>query len=269
MCDRRIVDAGGVKTRYVAAGDGRAVVLLHGAGPGVDGASTWQHTIPALARVGRVVVPDLVGFGATERPAGLTYSMPVWVAHLGAFLDALELGSATFVGTSFGAALALRFTLAHPERVDGLVAAGCPGLSFPLSTPLDELWGFEPGRENMRRVLTGLTFRPDTMTDEAIDARHRASLEPGVTEAFASMFPPPRQRWLDAMACSAEQVSGIDRPTLIIHGRDDPVVPVDVAWRLHHLLAASQLHTFGRCGHLPPIERPDEFNALVANFTSS
>lgn len=159
MDDGRFVDAGGVKTRYVTSGGGRPVVLLHGAGPGTDGAGTWPRTMQSLAGIARVVVPDLVGFGATERPAGLAYSMSVWLDHLSAFVDAIGVESAAFVGTSFGAALALRFALAHPPRVDRLVLAACPGLSFPLTTALDELWGYEPGRQNMRRVLTNLTYR--------------------------------------------------------------------------------------------------------------
>jgi pimeloyl-ACP methyl ester carboxylesterase len=266
VTDARHVDAGGLRTRYITAGEGRTVLLLHGAGPGVDAASTWQLTIPTLARAAHVVAPDLVGFGATERPAGVAYSMPVWLDHVAAIVDGLGIASAAFVGNSFGAALALQFAAAHPERVDRLVLSGCPGLSFPLTASLEELWGYRPSRDSMRRILTSLRYRPEAVTDEAVDQRHRASSQPGVREAYASMFSAPRQPWLDAMASPPERVASIRHRTMIIHGRDDRVVPVDIAWRLHHLIAPSQLHVFGECGHTPQIEHADDFNSLLLRF---
>jgi pimeloyl-ACP methyl ester carboxylesterase len=266
VTDAGFIDAGGIRTRYVSAGKGRTVLLLHGAGPGVDAATTWQPTIPTLARAAHVVAPDLVGFGATERPAGLVYSIPVWLDHVAAVLDALDITTAAFVGNSFGAALALQFAGARPDRVDRLVLSGCPGLSFPLTANLEELWGHQPSVEGMRRILTSLLYRSDAVTDEAVTLRHQASSRPGVPEAYASMFPPPRQRWLDAMASAPERVAGIPHRTLIIHGRDDRVVPADIAWRLHHLIAPSQLHLFGECGHAPQLEHPDDFNSLLLSF---
>lgn len=266
MTDATVVEAGGVTTRCIIAGEGRAVLLLHGAGPAVDASTTWQLTIPTLARAVRVVAPDLLGFGATERPVDVAYSIPVWLDHIAAILDGLGIGSAVVVGNSFGAALALQLAAAHPERVERLVLSGCPGLSFPLTTSLEELWGYQPGRDNMRRVLTNLPYRPQTVTDETVELRYRASIQPGVQEAFASMFPAPRQRWLDAMASLPERVAGIAHHTLIIHGRDDRVVPVQIAWWLHQLIASSRLHVFGECGHLPQIEYPDDFNSLLLGF---
>jgi pimeloyl-ACP methyl ester carboxylesterase len=262
----RTVEVGGIETHYLDAGAGRALVLLHGAGPGVDANANWRFAIPALAACGRVLAPDIVGFGATERPPGVNYSMRVWLEHVVGFLNALEIDQASLVGNSFGAALALSLAVEYPDRVERLVLAGCPALSFPITAGLEMVWGYEPGRSNMRRLLQTLVYDRDAVTEEVVEARYRASADHGAREAYRRMFPPPRQRWVDAMALAEERVAGVRQPAMVIHGRDDRVVPLAVACRLHELLDESQLHVFGRCGHTAQIERANDFNALTARF---
>ena len=80
------------------------------------------------------------------------------------------------------------------------------------------------------------------------------------------MFPAPRQRWVEAMATPEEQIRRIPHETLIVHGRDDRVIPVDNAYRLLALIERSELHVFGRCGHWSQIEWADDFNSLLVRF---
>ena len=80
------------------------------------------------------------------------------------------------------------------------------------------------------------------------------------------MFPAPRQRWVDALATPEDVISALPHRTLVVHGRDDQVIPLANAHRLLELIDDSQLHVFGRCGHWTQIEHADEFNALVARF---
>jgi pimeloyl-ACP methyl ester carboxylesterase len=84
-------DAGGIRTYYHDIGPGEEVVLLHGSGPGVSAWANWQHTIPALARTNRVLALDRIGYGATERPDTIRYSLRSWTDHVWAFLDTLGL----------------------------------------------------------------------------------------------------------------------------------------------------------------------------------
>ena len=88
----------------------------------------------------------------------------------------------------------------------------------------------------------------------------------GFQESFAAMFPAPRQRWVDALATPEDVISALPHRTLVVHGRDDQVIPLANAHRLLELIDDSQLHVFGRCGHWTQIEHADEFNALVARF---
>ncbi len=93
-----MIDAGGVKTSYLEVGSGEPVLMLHGSGPGVSALANWQHTIPTLAQRFRVLAPDLVGFGATERPDDVVYSLRSWTDHVWAFLDAHGIEKTAVVG---------------------------------------------------------------------------------------------------------------------------------------------------------------------------
>jgi 2-hydroxy-6-oxo-octa-2,4-dienoate hydrolase len=264
-----LVDAGGIKTNYLEAGSGAAVVLVHGSGPGVTAYANWRLTIPGLAEHLHVYAPDMVGFGFTERPDGIDYSMRTWVDQLVAFLDSLDLDRVSLVGNSFGGALALRLAVEHPERVDRLVLMGAAGVVFPLTDGLDAVWGYEPSVENMRRLLDIFADNRELVTDELAEVRYRASVEPGVHESFSAMFPAPRQRCVEALATPEERIAAIPHETLLVHGRDDRVIPLENSIRLLGLIDRSELHVFGRCGHWTQIERAAEFNALLARFLTA
>ena len=267
-----LVDAGGIKTNYLEAGEAGhpPVLLIHGSGPGVTAWANWRLTIPALAEAGpRVYAPDMVGFGFTDRPAGISYGMDVWADQLVAFLDALDIGRASLVGNSFGGALAIAVAGRIPERIDKLVLMGAMGVPFPITAGLDAVWGYEPSVENMRAILDIFAYDRNLITDELAQVRYRASIEEGFQEAFSSMFPAPRQQWVEAMATPEADIRGITQETLVIHGRDDRVIPLENAFRLVQLIEKAQLHVFGRCGHWTQIEWAAEFNRLVAAFLTA
>ena len=83
------LDAGDIATNYHDVGQGAPVMLIHGSGPGVTAWANWRLTIPVLAERYRVVAPDMVGFGYTDRPKDIHYSLDTWVRHAIDFMDAL------------------------------------------------------------------------------------------------------------------------------------------------------------------------------------
>ena len=260
----RRVDANGIGTNYLEAGEGTPVVLVHGSGPGVSAYANWRLTIPDLAGEHRVLAPDMAGFGFSDKPGN--YSMEGWVQQLDAFLTALQLDKVSLVGNSFGGGLALAFAARWPERVDKLVLMGSMGVTFPITEGLDRVWGYEASIENMRSVLDFFAFDRTLLNDELAELRFRASIEPGMQEAFSSMFPAPRQRWVESMTTPLEQIAALPHETLIIHGRDDRVIPLDNAWQLLQVINRAQLHVFGRCGHWTQIEHAKAFNNLLLGF---
>ncbi|MGW7410441.1 alpha/beta fold hydrolase [Streptomyces sp. NPDC054833] len=265
------VVAGGIRTNYLEEGAGNPVVLVHGSGPGVTAYANWRLTIPALSKRMRVLALDMAGFGFSERPEGVRYGLDLWVDQLVGFLDALDLPSASIVGNSFGGAIALRAAARHPERVDQLVLMGSVGVPFRLieGEGLDAVWGYEPSIENMRRLLDIFAHSRELVNDELAEVRYRASVQPGFQEAFSAMFPAPRQRWADAMVTPDEEISALPHRTLIVHGREDKVIPLANSLRLLELIPSAQLHVFGRCGHWTQIEWADAFNELVGDFLTS
>lgn len=260
------IEAAGIMTNYHDQGEGTPVLLLHGSGPGVSAWANWRLVIPVLAQHYRVIAPDAVGFGFTERPAGVRYDMDTWVSHAVGLMDALGLQQVHLVGNSYGGALALALTIRHPERVNRLVLMGSVGVPFKITEALDRVWGYEPSIEQMRAMLDIFAWDRSLVTDELAELRYRASIGPGIQEAYASMFPAPRQRWVDALASPDEAIAAIAHETLIIHGRDDQVIPLETSLRLSQLISRSQLHVFGRCGHWTQIEHNARFNRLVADF---
>jgi pimeloyl-ACP methyl ester carboxylesterase len=258
------VDAGGIKTNYLEAGQGPPVVLVHGSGPGVTAYANWRLTIPDLAQHFHVYAPDMAGFGFSDKSGA--HGMDRWVDQLIGFLDALGLEQASLVGNSFGGGLAIKVAVEHPGRVNRLVLMGATGVEFPITEGLDQVWGYQPGIENMRKIMDYFAYSRELVTDELAEVRYRAALAPGVQEAYAAMFPAPRQRWVEAMATPEDKIRAIQHETLIIHGREDKVIPLSNAYRLLDLVERSELHVFGRCGHWSQIEWAEDFNALLAQF---
>ncbi|WP_454916571.1 alpha/beta fold hydrolase [Xanthobacter sediminis] len=262
----RSIAAAGIRTNVHDRGEGFPVLFIHGSGPGVSAWANWRLALPELAKRHRVLAPDMVGFGFTERPEGVTYDMDTWVGQAVGLLDALRLPKAHVVGNSFGGAIALAMAIRHPERVGRLVLMGSVGVPFPITDGLDAVWGYEPSLENMKKLLDIFAFSRALVNDELADLRYRASIRPGFQESFSAMFPAPRQRWVDAMASAEADIRALPHETLVIHGRDDRVIPLSNSLTLLQWIDRSQLHVFSRCGHWVQIEHAARFARLLADF---
>ena len=260
------ITVAGIATNLHDLGSGFPVLLIHGSGPGVSAYANWRLVMPELAKQVRVIAPDMVGFGFTERRAGQAYNMDVWVAQAIGVLDALGIEQADLVGNSFGGALALALTIRHPQRVRRLVLMGSVGVPFNLTEGLDRVWGYEPSLANMRELLDWFAYDRGLVNDDLARLRYEASIRPGFQESFAAMFPAPRQRWVDAMASAEADIRAIAHQTLVIHGREDRVIPLSNSLTLADWIVRAQLHVFGQCGHWTQIEHAGRFARLVGDF---
>jgi 2-hydroxymuconate-semialdehyde hydrolase len=262
----RSIVAAGITTNYHDLGSGFPVLMLHGSGPGVSAWANWRLVMPQLAERARVIAPDLAGFGYTERRPDLRYDMDTWVAQAVGMLDALGIERADLVGNSFGGGLALQVAIRFPHRIRRLVLMGSVGVRFDITPALDAVWGYTPSIETMRGLLDLFAYDRSLVNDELAKLRYEASIRPGFQESFAAMFPAPRQRWVDAMASNVEDIKALPHETLVIHGREDKVIPLDTSLTLAQWIPNAQLHVYGKCGHWTQIEHAARFARLVADF---
>lgn len=262
------IKTGSFMTNYHDVGEGFPLLLAHGSGPGVSAWANWRLVIPKLSQNRRVVAPDMVGFGYTDRPEGIEYNMKTWTKQTVDFLDALGIEQTDIVGNSFGGALALCMAIEHPERIRRVVLMGAMGVEFPITEGLDAVWGYTPSVENMKKAIDSFVYNKAISTDDLAKMRYEASIEPGFQESFSAMFPAPRQQWVKFMARTDEEIKNIKHHTLIVHGREDQVIPVENSYKLINLIDDAQLHVFGHCGHWTQIEQANKFATLVDNFLS-
>jgi 2-hydroxymuconate-semialdehyde hydrolase len=262
------VNVAGVNTNYIEAGSGDPLILIHGSGPGVTAFANWRGVIPDLAERFKCYAPDTLGFGYTDFPDDISgFNMDRWVAHLVGFMDALGIPKAHVIGNSYGGALALAVATRHSERIGGIVLMGSAGRTeFQMTKGLEDVWGYQPSMESMRGLMRTFAHDPSLVKEEIVRSRYEASIRPGAHEKYSSLFPEPRQRWLKELATSDEALRELTQPVLIIHGREDVIVPVARSIAFHDVIPNSELHVFGNCGHWTQIEKRDRFVEVVIPF---
>jgi 2-hydroxymuconate-semialdehyde hydrolase len=272
--DRFVVDVGGSPVHMHEIGAGPPVLLLHGSGPGTTGWGAWRAVAETLAERHRVTVLDQGGFGGTPFPGAPPDDMhsrrEVWVEQAGAVMAARGVQRYAVVGHSMGGAVALALAAARPEAVERVVAVASMGASMPLQSALDGLWAARPdGQGDGARAMLALLYHdPALVTDEAVRAREAAMRAGG--DAFAPLFPPPRERWVRDLALSAETLAAVAAPVLLVHGAHDRLTPLEfAALPLLEQLEDARLYALARCGHVPALEHQQEFLRVLTDFLES
>lgn len=258
---RKHVALPGVNCAYIDEGSGPAVLSIHGSGPGAGAISTWRGNVAALAGNHRVIALDLAGFGGSTTIGDVPYTVPTWARQCFALLDALGIERASINGNSLGGRIAMEMALMAPARVEKLVLMGSGGLLVDPTPALRALREYTPSLENMRRLVTEcFLFDPSLASESLVRERYDASEKTFAT--YKGMFTADRS----GMVLTHEAIASIATPALVIHGRDDKVIPPDNGVQISRLLQDADLHVFARCGHWAQFERRADFNALVASY---
>ncbi len=254
----------GQKINYIESGSGPVVVLLHGLG---GSTLNWAFNTSALAQKYRVIVPDQLGHGRSDKPF-INYRVGTYVDFLDKFLTELKVERATLVGNSMGGWIATLYALKHPARVERLVLVDAAGFKAPPEFDLAALSGLNPStREGVRQLVT-LIFHNKQLfaSDAAIDLALTQRLSAGDGYAIQSLVESIHrgEDMLDG------RLAGLKHPTLIIWGREDGLTPLArEGERFKRELPAAQMIVFDACGHIPQIEKAAEFNAAVLKFLSA
>jgi 4,5:9,10-diseco-3-hydroxy-5,9,17-trioxoandrosta-1(10),2-diene-4-oate hydrolase len=249
-------------------------VLLHGAG---DNSLDWRWVLPALARTHRVYAPDLPGSDDSAKPA-VDYSPAFFERFLAAFVDALGVERATFVGNSLGGLVALRLALSEPARVGALVLVDGAGLGReinPVFTSVNvpglseaaiPVWRTPVGAYQRAWGRATLLFaRPWVAPREWLAEQCRLARSPGYLEAhlttLRALVSPAGQREV-----LLDRLPLLEVPTLVVWGERDRVFPESQGRRTGGRLGEGALELIRDCGHLPHVERPDAFVAALGRF---
>ncbi|HTQ15895.1 alpha/beta fold hydrolase [Mycobacterium sp.] len=277
--DERTVTVAGKPIFVAEAGDGPAVVMLHGGGPGASGVSNYSRNIDALARQFRVIVPDMPGYGRSDK--GIDQSDPFgYLADMiRGLLDELGIDSAHLLGNSYGGAAALRLALDTPHRVDKLVLMGPGGIGTTRGAPTAGLKnllayyaGEGPSREKLENFIrTYLVYDGASVPDELIALRYTASIDPEVVAHPPLRRPsgPSALRTMWRMDLTRDKrLRQLATPTLVLWGRDDKVNRPAGGPMLINSMPNAQLVMTSHTGHWMQWERAELFNQLVTEFLS-
>jgi len=235
---------------YIEKGEGEVLLLLHGL---MGALSNWEQVIEKFSKEYRVIIPMLPIY---DLPL-LTTGVKSLSKYVHKFITYKKLSNVTLLGNSLGGHVALIYCLAHPGVAKALVLTGSSGLyenAFGGSFPRRENYDF------VKEKVEYTFYDPATATKELVD------------EVFATVNDRHRVIRILAMAKSAirhnmsKDVHKIRIPVLLVWGRNDKITPPEVAEEFNRLLPDSELHWIDQCGHAPMMERPEEFNEILAGF---
>lgn len=265
----RYIDIGGIRTHYLDAGDGPPLVLLHSGEFGGSAELCWEFNIGPLARDFRVIAPDWLGFGGTDKLRDFVSGSDRMIRHMSAFLRAMVIDQADFAGVSMGATMLLR-EAARPDcrfPIRRLVVASGGGF-VPDNEERRRLLSYDGTAEAMRAILRANFYDQSWAQDDAyVKRRVEASLAPGAWEAIAAarLKPPtmaPRQDFGQPDTIDYERIS---YPALVIAGAEDKL-RLPGYHEAPGRIPDSRIVVLPETGHLLNIERSGEFNDLVRRF---
>ncbi|MGW5382245.1 alpha/beta fold hydrolase [Nocardia sp. NPDC003963] len=273
----RIVRVGDREIFCTESGHGPAVVLLHGGGPGASGSSNYSRNIEALARRFRVIVVDMPGYGRSTKRIDQSDPFGDLASAVGGLLDALRIDTAHLVGNSYGGAAALRLAMDRPEKVGRMILMGPGGIGTTRALPTEGLrallsyyGGSGPSRVKLAEfVREYLVHDASAVTDEMIDDRYRASLDPEVIANPPLRRPAgwsaPRTLW--RMDLTRDRRLGqVTHPTLVIWGAQDRVNRPSGARMLADRLPDCDIYLPANTGHWVQWERAELFDSLATAF---
>jgi 2-hydroxy-6-oxonona-2,4-dienedioate hydrolase len=264
----RVLDDPAGAIHYHEAGEGPALILIHGSGPGVTGWANFEHNLPVFAQHFRTFIVDLPGYGG---------SVQVSADSIIRFLDGHKLDKAHILGNSLGGMIGAMVAAQHPARVDRYVTIGGIGYGLFNAFPNEGInllveFTEDPTRERIVQWLHSMVYDKSIVTEELIERRFKQALEPVTLATSKKLYSRAAMNAITAMtegphaAATFGYLASIQAPTLITWGRDDRVSSMDRAFVAMRMIPNAELHIFPKCGHWAMIERKAEFESVALAF---
>ena len=252
----------GQSIHYFDIGSGPVVVLVHGLGSRKE---DWLPVLEPLAQKYRLLVPDQIGFGKSEKPL-LDYSVQTYVDFLNEFLRQLKVEKASLVGESLGGWISALYAVelgdgAHLTPIERLVLVDAAGLKQDAAIP-----NLNPSSlATMRGVMEAVFYDTSWLNDDALRRIFTDKLSVHDSYTVRSFLGNP----MIATERLDDRLGKIKTPTLVLWGKQDKLVPIAMGERYAAGIAGAKLVSFDKCGHVPPIEKTEEFLATVTAFLGS
>jgi 4,5:9,10-diseco-3-hydroxy-5,9,17-trioxoandrosta-1(10),2-diene-4-oate hydrolase len=252
------VDVGGVKAYYRSEGSGAAVILIHSNGLSLG---QWKYNLGQFSKYYKVYAPDLPGFGLSDKPDA-EYGVEYYVSFLRSFMDALGIPKAALVGSSLGGAVAASFAARYPGRATGLVLADPTGLVPDGISRNKELYNvFLSLMIRSRRLYCRPMFH-DSSAMKALEGTQLVTDSKESRDAFVKDC----KAILSYDPGYLKALMSITVPTLVLWGEDDLLLPCEDAQKYCELIPGSKVKVIEYCGHMPNVEKHQEFNSTVLDF---
>jgi pimeloyl-ACP methyl ester carboxylesterase len=250
---------GRLRVRYLDAGSGEPVLLMHGLGGSIE---SWTNNIEELAKTFRVVAVDLPGFGLSDKPK-TDYTIRFYTKFVAQFLKQLNLKQASVVGSSLGGHVAAEVAINHPSLVKRLILISPVGALPRSFKGSPALWKYvnvihSTSVQQVKHALSALDGKP--VDDSYAQLAFQKISMPGAKDAFMS-----------ALAGSAKaprlnsRLNKIKAPTLLLWGKEDYMIPVKFAEPFVGMKNCRVI-LLENCGHRPHFERPELFNKILSDF---
>ena len=270
------LSVGNTKTFYRSEGVGGPIILLHGF---PSSSYDWRRFLQPLSKYGRVIAPDLYGFGYSDAPRKASYTLDSYESFLRDFLSAMGIDGFSLVGHDWGGVIALGYAIEHPDLISKLVV-----LDAALDPDWVEYQRTSPDYAIIRRMEKNSLFKmmarsliskgtvkraiaprtENVIPDEDLE-HYRFFFKRGLNAI--KLYSKDHLQWLEENAPRLNaRLKELRIPTMIIWGREDPYFPANIPERLHSEISGSSLHVLDSVGHWPSEERPEEIIELISSF---
>jgi pimeloyl-ACP methyl ester carboxylesterase len=260
------------KVHYIEKGNGKPIILIHGF---LYHTVMWKKNIDALAEKFKVYAIDLWGWGYSERLKETEYSFELYGKQVIGFMDALNIKKATLVGQSLGGGISVYVAAHYPERVDRLILVDPAVIPYPMTTIgriyqlpfIGEFMNAIPGNALMENNIKTIWFYDKNKVTEEYtkEVLQPICIKGSYAGAMYILRNVLKEPYVER---EANLLAKMNKPTLIIHGREDKAIPLDKSKALNDLWKGSKLVIFEKAGHSPHEEYPERFNKAAVDFLS-
>lgn len=256
------IQVDGNKIRYLESGDSKNIlVLVHGLGASAE---RWNNVIPNFAKYYHVIVPDLIGFGYSDKPI-VDYTTDFFSIFLGKFFDTLGIKRPNVIGSSLGGQIAAEYASANPNNVEKLILVS-PSGAMTQSTPALDAYimaALYPNEQSAKNAFELMESSGNEVDDGIVHGFIERMQLPNAKLAFMSTV-----LGLKNSEIITPKLHAIHSPTLIIWGSKDPVIPIQYAESFASSIPDCRFYRMDGCGHTPYVQDPNAFSSIVLEFLS-